>query len=196
MYESPKGPNQKETLSLEELNLAWTVEHFNLAWKIKSWPSELPTKKGLVGGSLEIFILAWKFQSWREILRVFNLWAVRVLLLPRFLPLPEKSRAQVFLAIQSLRERPRGVENLGGEPYRKTPPQKRLWTPPHTIRVPPPPLFGDSLSFPSKGRGTDQTNPNSEASKSGFGEHALQYVSLPPNSRDTFCPPQRLPKSR
>ena len=40
----------------------------NLAWNVQCWPSELPTNRALVGGSLEMFNLAWKLQSRREIL--------------------------------------------------------------------------------------------------------------------------------
>ena len=49
----------------------------------------------------------------------------------------------------------------GWKTYRKfgekTPPQKRSWTP--HLRYVSPPFFGDSLSFPLKERGTDQTKP-------------------------------------
>ena len=61
------------------------------------------------------------------------------------------------------REQPRGVENSGGwKTYRKfgeKPIPKNVFGPP-TYDTFPPPFFGDSLSFPLKERGTDQTNPN------------------------------------
>ena len=41
----------------------------------------------------------------------------------------------------------------------KNPSPKAFLDPPPTIRFPPP-FVGDSLSFPLKERGTDQTNPN------------------------------------
>ena len=65
----------------------------------------------------------------------------------------------------SLRERPRGVENSGGGGGKhtvnsaKNPSPKTFLDPPPTIRFPPPPYFGDSLSFPLEERGTDQTQP-------------------------------------
>ena len=65
---------------------------------------------------------------------------------------------------------------------------KNVFGPP-TYDTFPPPFFGDSLSFPLKERGTDQTNPDSEASKSGFGEHTLQYVSPPPKFTRYVLPP-------
>ena len=75
-----------------------------------------------------------------------------------------------------LRERPRGVKNSGGwKPYRKfgeKPLPKSVFGPPTYDTAP--------------------TRPTliSEASKSGFGEHTLQYVSPPPKfTRYTFPPP-------
>ena len=50
-----------------------SIEIFNLALELQSRPSEFPTKKALVGGSLECFNLAWKFQSRRVILIYFFL---------------------------------------------------------------------------------------------------------------------------
>ena len=62
-----------------------------------------------------------------------------------------------------LRERQWGVENSGEwKTHRKfgvKPLPKNVFGPPH-LRYVPPPLFGDSLSFPLKERGADQTNPN------------------------------------
>ena len=82
---------------------------------------------------------------------------------------------------------------------RKTPTQKRFWTPPPTIRFPPP-FLATLCHFPQEKEAPTRPTPIPEASKSGFGKHTLQYGSPPPppNSRDTFCgfcpPPQPLPK--
>ena len=51
----------------------------------------------------------------------------------------------------------------GGKTYRKfgeKPLPKNVFGPPTYDTFSPPPFFGDSLSFPLKERGTDQTNPN------------------------------------
>ena len=81
----------------------------------------------------------------------------------------------------------------GGGTYRKTPPQKRLWTPPHLQYVPPPPLFWRlSVICLKKEEAPTRPTPISEASKSGFGEHALQYVFPAPNCEIhviRFAPP-------
>ena len=92
----------------------------------------------------------------------------------------------------SIRERPRGVDNSGGwKTYRKFG-EKTL---PKNVFGPPtydtffPPLFGDSLSFPLKERGTDQTNPNLWGLQKWFWKaHSAVRFPPPPNSRDTFCP--------
>ena len=100
----------------------------------------------------------------------------------------------VFFRSQKFRERPRGVENSGGwKTYRKfgekNPPQKRFWTP-HLRYVSPPPLFLATLChFPQKKEAPTRPTPISEASKSGFGEHTLQYVSPPQIHVIRFAPP-------
>ena len=84
------------------------------------------------------------------------------------------------------------MENSGGwknipSIRRKTPPQKRFWTP--HLQYVSPPFFGDSLSFPFKKEAPTRPTPISEASKSGFGEHALQYVFPPKIHAIRFAPP-------
>ena len=72
----------------------------------------------------------------------------------------------------------------------KNPSPKTFFGPPHLRYVfPPPPSFGDSLSFPLKERDTDQTNPNFLRPPKVVLESTLCQYVFPPNSRDTFPPP-------
>ena len=72
----------------------------------------------------------------------------------------------------------KGCGNSGdGKTYHKALPPKRFWTP-HLRYDPPPPVH--TLSFSLEGTGTDQTNPFSEASKTGFGGRTQKYVPPPP----------------
>ena len=75
---------------------------------------------------------------------------------------PEAPEFVPHCARHPIGERQRGWKTQGGwKTYRKfgvKPLPKNVWTPPPTIRFPP--LFGISVSFPLKERGTDQTNPN------------------------------------
>ena len=82
----------------------------------------------------------------------------------------------------------------GGEHTVKPLPKNMIGSPPPPYDTIPPRLFGDSLSFKRKEAPTRAT-PISEASKSGFGEHALQYV-FTPQIHVTFLPShQPLPNS-
>ena len=100
-------------------------------------------------------------------------------------------------SLQALRERQRGAENSGGGGgnFGVKPLPKNVLDSPPTIRFPP--LFW-RLSVISLKREEAPTRPTSisEASKSGFGEHALQYV-LPPSQIQAirFPPLQPLPNS-
>ena len=98
-----------------------------------------------------------------------------------------------------IRERPRGVENSGGGEHTvnsaKNPSPKTFLDPPHTIRFPPPPFFGNSLSFPLKARGTDQTNPNFWGLQKCFWRaHSAVRFPPPKFTRYVLPPPQPLPK--
>ena len=94
------------------------------------------------------------------------------------------------------------MENSGGwKTYRKfgeKPLPKNVFGPPTYDTFSPPPFLATLCHFPYKKEAPTRPTPISEASKSGFGEHTLQYVSPPPpNSRDTFSPPpQPLPNCR
>ena len=67
-----------------------------------------------------------------------------------------------------------------GETYRKTLP-KNVFGPPRLRYVSPPPFWRLSVVSLNRKEAPTRPTPISEASKSGFGEHALQYISpLPP----------------
>ena len=113
----------------------------------------------------------------------------------RFFPREKGENGQCrgfFFEKTVFRERPKGGGKLmqrGGGTYRKTPPQKRPWTPPPAIRSPPP-LFGDSLSISLTGKRRRPDQPQFlRPPKSGFGEHAPQYVFHPQIHMIRFPPP-------
>ena len=102
-------------------------------------------------------------------------------------------RDQKILSL--FRERQRGVENSGGwKTYRKLP--KNVFGPPTYDTFPPPP-FGDSLSFPLKERGADQTNPNFWGLQKWFwrAHSRVRFPPPPPPQIHVirFPPPQPLP---
>ena len=66
----------------------------------------------------------------------------------------------------------------GGRTYRKTPPPKLFWTPPPHDTFPPP-LFGDSLSLPLKGKRHQPDHPNFWGLQKWGLENTL-YSMLPP----------------
>ena len=87
------------------------------------------------------------------------------------------------IRVRGLTESGQGGWKLrGGETYRKTPPQKRLWTPPHLRYGSPAPFWRLSV-ISLKGRGTDQTNPNFWGLQKWFwrARSAVRFP-LPPNS--------------
>ena len=77
----------------------------------------------------------------------------------------------------------------------KNPSPKTFLDPPPTIRFPPP-FFGDSLSFPLKERGTDQTNPNFWGLQKWFwrAHSAVRFPPPPKFTRYVLPPPQPLPE--
>ena len=102
-----------------------------------------------------------------------------------------EKRGPTVVVYTELRERPRGVENSGGwKTYRKfgeKPSPKTCLDPPPTMRFPPPFWRLSVISLKRKRHRPDQLR--FLRLQKWFGEHTLQYVSPPPNSRDTFCPP-------
>ena len=68
----------------------------------------------------------------------------------------------------------RGVENLTND----TPPKKGFWTPPRTVRFPPP-SFASAL-FPVQKSATEQTRSSFGRVQEFSGERVLWYVFLPP----------------
>ena len=106
---------------------------------------------------------------------------------------PQEMSQRIFIRL--IQREAKGGGKLGGgwKTYRKfgvKPLPKNVFGPPayDTSSPPPPPFLATLCHFPQKKEAPTRPTPISEASKSGFGEHTLQYVSPPPNSRDTFCP--------
>ena len=106
-------------------------------------------------------------------------------------------------AMPKIRERPRGVENSGGwKTYRKfgeKPLPKNVFGPPAYDTFWPPPFLArlSVISLKRKGHRPDQSQFQSVLSKTGFGEHTLQYVFPPPKfTRYVLPPPQPLPNKR
>ena len=92
------------------------------------------------------------------------------------------------------RERPRGVENSGGT-YRKPLPKKRLWTPPPTIRPPPPFWRLSVMSLEVKRRRPDQPQFLGPP-KWLWRAHSAVRSPPPPNSREIRIYPPPLSRSR
>ena len=119
-------------------------------------------------------------------------------------PLIIKDRSLQCGLWPQIRERPRGVENSGGggggkhtANSAKNPSPKTFLDPPTYDTFPPPPFFGDSLSFPLKERGTDQTNPNFWGLQKWFwrAHSAVRFPPPPPKfTRYVLPPPEPLPK--
>ena len=107
---------------------------------------------------------------------------------------PPEAPGILFLRSDLIQRAAKGGGKLGGGggTYRKTPPQKRLWTPPH-LRYVSPPFFGDSLSFPFKGTRHRPDQPQFLRPTKLVLESTLCSTLPPPNSRDAFCPPPPQP---
>ena len=112
---------------------------------------------------------------------------------PRFLPIHCCSGAAAQTSSPTppetiaSEEKQRWVENSGkGKTYHKTTPQKRFWTPSPMIRFLPP--FVHTMSFSLREWAQTRPIPLSEASKTGFGGHALWYVSPPKIARYVLPP--------
>ena len=79
-------------------------------------------------------------------------------------------------------EKRRGLENLTNA----TPPKKRFWTPPRTVRFPPP-LRCQCSVFPMQKSTTEQTRSSFGGVQRFSGERVLWYVFLPPSYHSPMC---------